>query len=283
MAEAAETRRNARVAREIMVALPAELSDDRRVALVRGFAQELTERHGFALDLAVHSPRLGADRDPRNFHAHLLVTTREVTRECLGPKTALELGDGARLARGLEPFFNEFLWTRERWATATNQALREAQIDARVDHRSLAAQGIDREPALVIPRGMLELERRGERCDAAERLRAEHQARVLARLERAAPAERTAMVERAKFAESAAPVERAAAAGPVPRQSLEDIRREARESWWKARQQALASAVSAESRPQSTPSLASRSPAAGPAPVHASAATGRSLGDDYGL
>src|ERR1700759_2788695 len=53
-AERAEKRSNSRVAREFLVALPHELSPPERLKLARGFAQELTDRYGFALDLTVH-------------------------------------------------------------------------------------------------------------------------------------------------------------------------------------------------------------------------------------
>jgi len=72
LAETAESRKNARVAREYLVALPVELDPDQRLKLVRGFSQELTDRYQFALDLAVHAPRDFPGSDPRNFHAHLL-------------------------------------------------------------------------------------------------------------------------------------------------------------------------------------------------------------------
>src|SRR5271170_1364974 len=89
-AESAETRKNARVAREYLVALPVELSPPQRLALVRGFSQELSDRYGFAVDFAVHAPRDFPGSDPRNFHAHLLATTREVSTAGLAAKTALE-------------------------------------------------------------------------------------------------------------------------------------------------------------------------------------------------
>ncbi len=54
-AEHAETRKNARVAREYLVALPAELSDEQRLVLTRGFAHELSDRYRFALDVAIHA------------------------------------------------------------------------------------------------------------------------------------------------------------------------------------------------------------------------------------
>jgi ATP-dependent exoDNAse (exonuclease V) alpha subunit len=46
-AESAETRKNARVAREYLVALPVELSPPQRLELVRAFSQELSDRYGF--------------------------------------------------------------------------------------------------------------------------------------------------------------------------------------------------------------------------------------------
>ena len=81
---APRSRKNARVAREYLVALPAELSPHARINLVAGFSRELVERYRFALDIAIHAPRDFPGSDPRNFHAHLLATTREVTTRRIG-------------------------------------------------------------------------------------------------------------------------------------------------------------------------------------------------------
>jgi ATP-dependent exoDNAse (exonuclease V) alpha subunit len=115
-AEAAESRKNARVAREYLIAVPEELSHPQRVDVVRGFAQELAERYGFAVDVAVHAPRNFQGSDPRNFHAHLLTTTREVSPEGLGRKTTLDLNDENRRMLGLGPAVRELLHVRRRWA-----------------------------------------------------------------------------------------------------------------------------------------------------------------------
>src|ERR1700737_1774462 len=124
-AEGAETRKNARVAREYLVALPVELSPPRRRGLVREFSQELSDRYGFAVDFAIHAPRDFPGSDPRNFHAHLLATTREVSIAGLAAKTTLELPDSKRRMLGLGPAINELLHVRERWAAVTNEALRD--------------------------------------------------------------------------------------------------------------------------------------------------------------
>jgi ATP-dependent exoDNAse (exonuclease V) alpha subunit len=244
-AESAETRKNARVAREYLVALPAELSQQQRLGLVRGFSQELADRYGFAVDFAIHAPRDFPGSDPRNFHAHLLATTREVTPEGLGAKTTLDMRDANRRKLGLEPAINELLHVRARWAAVTNEALQDAHIAARVDHRSLEAQGIDREPRPQIPRAAFEMERHGYRSTVADRMREAYRARVQARLARASSREVLATPEPAAVP-AAATVPAAArtpaavpptAEAPVAKpQSLEDIRREARENWLRLRQ-----------------------------------------------
>jgi ATP-dependent exoDNAse (exonuclease V) alpha subunit len=143
-AELVESRKNAGLAREYLVALPHELTHGQRLGLVQTFSRDLADRHGFAVDFAIHAPR--PDNDPRNFHAHLLATTREVLPTGLGAKTDLELSFQKRHERGLGTRRKEMLAVRERWATLTNKALQMANLDVRVDHRRLRAQGIDREP-----------------------------------------------------------------------------------------------------------------------------------------
>lgn len=177
-AENAEKQRNSRVAREYQVALPAELSAEQRVGLARTFSREIAERYNVAVDLAVHAPR--PEGDPRNFHAHLLATTREVTPDGLGPKTGLDRNGEVRAELGLPKSRQEFADLRKRWAELTNDALREANIEARVDHRSLLAQGVDREPRARLPWGAYEAERRGERSEIAERVRERHRHRLAA-------------------------------------------------------------------------------------------------------
>jgi ATP-dependent exoDNAse (exonuclease V) alpha subunit len=244
-AEAVETRKNARIAREYLVALPVELSPQGRIGLVKGFSQELSDRYGFAVDFAIHAPRDFPGSDPRNFHAHLLTTTREVAIGGLSAKTTLDLNDDNRRKLGLEPAINELLHVRARWAAATNEALQQARIAARVDHRSLEAQGIDREPRPQIPRAAFEMERHGYRSVVADRMREDFQARVQARLDR--------------VAESAAP-------GHAPKpQSLEEIRREARDNWLRMRQDRSQSR--AQGQAESTSSLTAN----------------KALDDDHGL
>src|SRR5690606_11515076 len=87
-AEAAESRKDARVAREFEIALPHELSAEQRLELTREFAQDLADRYGAAVDFAIRQPHDASDI--RNHHAHLLMTTRRVEAKGLGDKTYIE-------------------------------------------------------------------------------------------------------------------------------------------------------------------------------------------------
>src|SRR5262249_9496648 len=119
-AEKAEPRRNSRVAREYQVALPWELRPEQRTALARKFSQEIADRSKGAVDLAIHDARPAGD--PRNVHAHLLTTTREVTHGGLGAKTGLDRPPSQNRARDiLSDRRREFMAIRQRWATLTNE------------------------------------------------------------------------------------------------------------------------------------------------------------------
>ncbi len=140
-AEEAETRKNSRVAREVIIALPHELGIEERERLTRDMALYLVEKYRVTVDAAIHSPVTEDGHDLRNHHAHLLFTTRELTREGLGAKTRI-LDDKITGPQQIEII-------REVWETLANDALsRTGQSDVRIDRRTLEAQGIERVPQI---------------------------------------------------------------------------------------------------------------------------------------
>lgn len=151
--EQAETRKNSQVAREIRVALPAELDRDQRIELVRDFCQRSFVDRGMVADIALHAP--GREGDERNHHAHILLTTREIGPEGFGAKNR----DWNAVA-ALEDW-------REAWARDSNHALERCGHEARIDHRTLEAQ---REEALE--RAVEAQERGDEALALRERVRA---------------------------------------------------------------------------------------------------------------
>ena len=238
-AEGAERRGDARTAREYLIALPPELSPQARINLVKGFSRELVERYGFALDLAIHAPRNYPGSDPRNFHAHLLATTREVTPTGLGAKTTLEWRDTHRRQMGLGSAVGELLYVREHWAMAANAALAREHVNARIDHRTLKAQGIDREPKPHIPHAAFEMERRGYRSVVAERIRADYQARVEARLQTAQHEPQAAVPKSPKDLAMESALKWAARYRQEHHKSPDDLAKEAATRWLRYRQEQL--------------------------------------------
>ncbi|KAF0676282.1 Conjugation protein [Profundibacterium mesophilum KAUST100406-0324] len=164
-AEASESRINARVARELRPALPAELPLDDQLRLVRGFCLFLKDRYGVAAQWVVHAPTFldegvgkhlwkgrnsdegrknyldalnDPDRTNLNFHAHIRWTVREVDRDTgvFGKKTRT-LDDKATGAKEVKAI-------RAEWERRTNAALERAGSHARIDLRSykdMAAAG----------------------------------------------------------------------------------------------------------------------------------------------
>jgi len=182
-AETAERRRDARVAREYELAIPHELSKSQRRELVREFSGYLANRYGVGVDFAIHTAH--RQGDPRNHHAHVLTTTRELTPTGLGAKTALELSETDRAKRGMPHSRVEFVEVRERWALLSNEHLRHAGHDARIDHRTLAAQGIDRQAAIHRGVAITGLMRRGVESTVESRLQWQEQQRISQKLEAA--------------------------------------------------------------------------------------------------
>jgi len=167
-AERSDQRRDARIAREFQVALPHELSAERRLALARRFSQDVADRYGVVVDLAVHEPR--PDGDPRNHHAHLLMSSRELTADGFGAKAGLDMSSEVARKRELPVGIAEIKAMREQWANLANEALLASGLEARVDPRTLRAQGIDRPPMRRISYGLVKRERRLVANQSIERI-----------------------------------------------------------------------------------------------------------------
>ena len=145
--EAFEVRKDAQLAREVEFAIPRELTQAQGIGLVRDFAQSEFVGLGMIADLNVHWD-IGEDGMPKP-HAHVMLTMRAVDENGFGPKVR-DWNRTEMVER----------W-RERWAELANERLAELDIDARIDHRSLEAQGIALEPQSQIGAPAKRIEDRG--------------------------------------------------------------------------------------------------------------------------
>ena len=141
-AEAAERRKDAQLAREIVLALPAnaELTMDDRIELARRFAIENFVSKGLAVQLDVHAPHAGDSESERaNWHAHLLITTRRVEGEGFAAKKARDLEPEIKRIGGRAVVSEGEAWG-EVWRALQNRYFAEQGLDIRVDVRSAVAQ-----------------------------------------------------------------------------------------------------------------------------------------------
>ena len=166
--ERCEKRCDAQLAREVEITLPRELTRDQCIGLVRAFVREHFVRQGMVADIGIHCP--SASDGQEQPHAHVMLTLRRLDpttpsgfsrtkeRDWNEPEdirkavaearkrfndTGLEQDKQALDA--IEAQRNVNVW-RAAWATHANKALREVGSAARIDHRTLEAQGIFRAP-----------------------------------------------------------------------------------------------------------------------------------------
>ncbi|MGY8677877.1 Ti-type conjugative transfer relaxase TraA [Bradyrhizobium sp. UFLA05-153] len=151
--EAFEIRKDAQLAREVEFAIPREMTQAQGIELARDFVRGEFVDRGMIADLNVHWD-MAEDGMPKP-HAHVMLTMRAVDENGFGRKVR-EWNRTEMVER----------W-RERWADVANERLAELDIDARIDHRSLEAQGIAFEPQSQIGAPAKRIE--GEGIEAADR------------------------------------------------------------------------------------------------------------------
>ncbi|QRG06852.1 Ti-type conjugative transfer relaxase TraA [Xanthobacter dioxanivorans] len=146
--EAFEKREDAQLARELIIALPEELSRAENIALMRELVREHFTSKGMVADWVYH------DKDG-NPHVHLMTTLRPLAENGFGPKKVPVLGEDGKPLRVVTPDRPSGkivyrLWAGDRetmkawkiaWAETANRHLALAGFDIRLDGRSYAEQG----------------------------------------------------------------------------------------------------------------------------------------------
>jgi hypothetical protein len=176
-------RSNGNAYREFELALPVELSDAERGQLVREFVKEqIGDAHAYAW--AIHEPQ------GHNPHVHVMFSERLRDGIERGPERYFKRANAKNPERGGHAKSDRFTSSRgpeevqglrARWAEMQNQALERAGVEARVDHRSLTAQGIDREAMQHRGPAVSGIEGRGKESEVSMRREAERAERAQAR------------------------------------------------------------------------------------------------------
>ncbi|WP_420340776.1 Ti-type conjugative transfer relaxase TraA [Roseibium sp.] len=153
--EAHESRVNAQLAREIVLALPVELSREDNIALVQGYVREAFTSRGMVADWVYHEKH-------NNPHVHVMLTMAPLNEKGFGSKWEPildEKGEPVRKGGQKNGKLQYRAWAGDKetlkawralWATHANKSLELAGHQARIDHRSYQAQGIDLQPTSKI-------------------------------------------------------------------------------------------------------------------------------------
>ena len=159
--EAGEKRKDAQLAKEIILTLPRNLDFDAQREVVRDFIKENLTSRGLVADFAIHSPE-ATDGD-RNPHAHIMFTLRPVEGDGFGKKLTGRMGgldDRQVLAE-----------MRKSYENTLNQASEKVDSQIRFDLRNLKEKGIDREPQPKIGPKVTNLEKRGYQTEWGKEVR----------------------------------------------------------------------------------------------------------------
>ena len=178
--ESFERREDGQLARELVVALPLELSRDDNIALLRELAAHFNGR-GQIVDWAYHDM-------PDNPHAHIMLTLRPLTEDGFGAKTVplrdadgevVRAGEGAKSRIVYRPFFGtkeDLKLERALWADLVNAKLEARGVAARVDHRSFADRDIPLQPTTHRGLAASQMRERGMETDRFVDIAAREQA-----------------------------------------------------------------------------------------------------------
>ena len=130
-------------AREIVLALPRELTAEQRRDLAEQYGRDLADRYSVAVDVCIHAPNASEGED--NPHAHILMTACSCTPQgVLGKK--VEALDPIAVKMRKTDRVTAAEVERPLWEALANAALEHAGRAERIDHRTLEAQGIARAP-----------------------------------------------------------------------------------------------------------------------------------------
>ena len=158
MVEANEKRKDAQLARDVVVSLPRELNHEQQIALVREFVREHFTEKGMIADFALHDKQAsdGLGSQP---HAHILLTMRDLDRHGFGKKNR-QWNEKKLLQE----------W-RSAWEECTNRHLEMAGRPERMSMKSYKEQGIDKTPKQYLSMKEWKQEQRGIRTEKGNRNR----------------------------------------------------------------------------------------------------------------
>ena len=153
--EKSENRKDACLAREFEIAFPNELNEQQRKAMLDELCKQIVNKYAVVVDASIHAPHTEVGSDERNYHAHIMFTTRAID-----PSSGLFADEKYRDFNRPQGSKTVKEW-REDFALLANKHLELGGFESRVDHRSLKDQGSDLEPTIHEGPEVTAMRRRG--------------------------------------------------------------------------------------------------------------------------
>ena len=183
--EKIEKNKNAQLARNLLFALPRELSEEDRIHLLCEFVEENFTSKGMIADCNIHNKMASDDQEQP--HAHILLTLREIDKEGnWKPKSRKEYildenGEKIKLKSGnyKSRKINTNDWNerdkakkwRESFAKKANEYLARNNIQKRIDPRTFEEQGREELPQIHLGTSSYQMEKKGIRTERGNRNR----------------------------------------------------------------------------------------------------------------
>lgn len=177
-------RANSTFAKEIVIALPNELSREQNIALMRDYVQQSFSSRGIVADWVYHEKG-------NNPHVHVMIAVQPLTQEGFGKRLSPALDADGNVLRNEDDkiIYRHFAGDREdlrewraRWSEVANVHLKQAGLDIEIDHRSLKTLGLTVKPNRHLGVELSRLEKEGKAqfiTDIREERRQENEKNIL--------------------------------------------------------------------------------------------------------
>lgn len=174
--EKIEKGNRAQLSREIEIALPTELNREEQIKLVQDYTRENFVKSGMCADFSIH------DKGDGNPHAHIMLTMRSINENGQWESKSKKVYQYDKQGNKIyDPKKRQYKCTKENttdwndkskleewrknWADICNREFENKNLPERIDHQTLEAQGIEREPTVHMGTAAHQMEQRGIETD----------------------------------------------------------------------------------------------------------------------
>ncbi len=177
--EEKENRSNSTTAHELEVAFPSEFNLMQRRETGDAISREIMRRYNVAVDISYHVPNKSGDE--RNFHSHILFTTRGFDEKSKDGWARTKFRDLSKDAKDINgnPYLDdegnkttrgklEILSLREFTANEMNRIAEREKLKVHTEHLSFEKRGVNREPTQHLGANASQIEREGKQSERGD-------------------------------------------------------------------------------------------------------------------